>query len=152
MIVFDLKCDALGHVFEAWFASSGAFDEQKEMNLLVCPICGDRNIRKAAMAASVPRKGNARPDALISTAANLEDDGQAKALMAALAAAQGKMLESSEWVGRKFDSQARAMDSGEIEKSTIHGEVTGEEARALIEDGIAVTPLPFPVIPPEKRN
>lgn len=152
MIVFDLKCAAWGHVFEAWFANSEAYYAQQQKHMLVCPVCGDNNVRKAAMAAAVPRKGNASPDALISTAANIESDGQAKALMAALAAAQGKMLESSQWVGRSFDSKARAMDSGEVEKSPIHGEVTGEEARALIEDGIAVTPLPFPVIPPEKRN
>ena len=31
MIVFDLKCDAGGHVFEAWFADSKAFEEQMAM-------------------------------------------------------------------------------------------------------------------------
>ena len=151
MIVFDLKCDAGGHVFEAWFAGSEAFEEQKTKGLLVCPVCGDLNIRKAAMAAAVPRKGNSGADNTVAAAANI-DDGQAKALLSALAAAQEKLLQDSQWVGRQFDSQVRAMDAGEIEKSTIHGEVTPEEAKALHEDGIAVSPLPFPVIPPEKRN
>jgi hypothetical protein len=32
----------------------------------------------------------------------------------------------------------------------IHGEAAPEEARALIEDGIAIMPLPF--IPPDKTN
>jgi hypothetical protein len=44
------------------------------------------------------------------------------------------------------------MDAGDAETSTIHGEVTKDEAISLIEDGIAVMPLPFPIIPPEKRN
>jgi len=151
MIVFDLKCDAGGHVFEAWFADSKAFEEQKIKGLLTCPVCGDLDIRKAAMAAAVPRKGNAGADNTVAAAANI-DDGQAKALLSALAATQEKLLQDSQWVGRQFDSQARAMDAGEIEKTTIHGEVTREEAKALLEDGIAVSPLPFPVIPPEKRN
>jgi hypothetical protein len=62
------------------------------------------------------------------------------------------MLSKSEWVGRDFDSKARAMDAGEIDKATIHGEVSKDEAKALIEDGIGVMPLPFPVVPPSKRN
>ena len=60
MIVFDLKCESLGHVFEAWFSSSDAFEDQKERGLLNCPVCGDASIRKAAMAAGVPKKGQCR--------------------------------------------------------------------------------------------
>jgi hypothetical protein len=72
--------------------------------------------------------------------------------MESMAKAQTKALEKSKWVGKDFDRQARAMDAGDAETSTIHGEVTKDEAISLIEDGIAVMPLPFPVIPPEKRN
>lgn len=151
MIVFDLKCEAQGHVFEAWFASSDSFDDQKSRGLLTCPICGDSNIQKAAMAAAVPRKGNSKSEPSVSLATN-NDDGNAKAILSALAAAQAKMLEGSQWVGRNFDSQARAMDAGEIDRATIHGEVTSAEAKALIDDGIAVTPLLLPIVSPEKRN
>lgn len=150
MIVFDLKCDTAGHVFEAWFASSEMFEDQQGRGLLSCPVCGDPRVSKAVMAVGVPKKGNTMP--VEQAAAAHASDGEAKALLAAMAAAQQKLLEGSQWVGRKFDSQARAMDAGEIERSTIHGEVTAKEARALIDDGVAVTPLPFPVIPPEKRN
>ena len=151
MIVFDLKCDSAGHVFEAWFSSSEAFVDQQAQGLLVCPVCGDRKVMKAVMAAGVPRKGNATTDSRLAATTG-HDHLAAKELLAAMAKAQSKLLEGSHWVGRKFDDQARAMDAGEIEKSTIHGEVTEKEARALIEDGVAVMPLPFPVIPPEKRN
>ena len=38
MISFDLKC-GLGHVFEAWFKSSGAYEEQRNSGLIGCPLC-----------------------------------------------------------------------------------------------------------------
>lgn len=151
MIVFDLKCQTAGHVFEAWFSSSDAYEDQRGRGLLCCPICGDQEIGKAAMAASVPVKGNTRSADKTRSLAK-PGDQEAKALLAVMASAQQKLLGESSWVGRQFDSQARAMDSGEIEKSTIHGEVTADEAKSLVEDGIAVMPLPFPVIPPEKCN
>ena len=151
MIVLDLKCGAHGHVFEAWFASSESYEDQKARELLVCPICGNTDIQKAVMAAAVPRKGNSKREEALPISSH-GDDQKAKALLAALAEAQAKMLEGSQWVGRNFDRQARAMDAGEIERATIHGEVTAEQAKALIEDGIAVTPLPLPVVSPEKRN
>ena len=151
MIVFDLKCGAHGHIFEAWFANSDSFDDQKSRGLLSCPICGDSNVGKAAMAAAVPKKGNSVSEKSVSLATN-GDVSQAKDILSALAQAQAKLLEGSRWVGRNFDSQARAMDAGDVERATIHGEVTAAEAKALIEDGIAVTPLPLPIVPPEKRN
>ncbi len=151
MIVFDLKCDSAGHVFEAWFSSSEAFADQQERGLLTCPICGDRKVGKAVMAVGVPKKGNASNDNRLAATTG-HTHRETKELLAAMAVAQAKLLEGSQWVGRKFDDQARAMDAGEMEKSTIHGEVTAMEAVALREDGVAVMPLPFPIIPPEKRN
>ena len=151
MIVFDLRCEATGHVFEAWFSSSGAFADQQEKGLLMCPVCGDRQVAKVITAVGVPKKGNASTAHRLAAATG-HADLEFKELLAAIAKAQAKLLEGSQWVGRKFDDQARAMDAGEIEKSTIHGEVTVTEAHALLEDGVAVMPLPFPVIPPEKRN
>ncbi|WP_219893203.1 DUF1178 family protein [Aquisediminimonas profunda] len=151
MIVFDLKCGAHGHVFEAWFANSDSFEDQKSRGLLSCPICGASDIQKAVMAAAIPKKGNSLAERSVSLA-TISEENQAKEILTALAKAQAKLLEGSQWVGRNFDSQARAMDAGEVERSTIHGEVTAAEAKALIEDGIAVTPLPLPVVPPEKRN
>ena len=49
MIVFDLRCGG-GHVFEAWFASSAAFDDQRERRLVACPVCGADEVEKAVMA------------------------------------------------------------------------------------------------------
>jgi hypothetical protein len=146
MIVFDLKCGGGGHVFEAWFADSAAYEDQRARRLIACPLCDDSDVAKAVMAPRIPTKGNrASEQPLLS-------DREKKALIGKLADVQSKMLESSEWVGRDFDAKARAMDAGEEPRATIHGEVSRDEAKALIEDGIGVTPLLLPVVPPDKRN
>jgi hypothetical protein len=44
------------------------------------------------------------------------------------------------------------MHYGEREGETIHGQATAEEALALVEEGIPIAPLPFPVAPPDKVN
>jgi hypothetical protein len=131
-------------VFEAWFASSAAYDAQRAAGLLACPLCGDGTIDKAVMAPNVAAKGN--------QAAPPPGPAAMKAALAALAQAQAKALESSTWVGPAFANQARAMHDGEIDHAPIHGQTSAEEARALIDDGMPVAPLPFPVVPPNARN
>lgn len=140
MIVFDLKCGA-GHVFEAWFASGAAYEDQRARQLVACPLCNDTAVDKAAMAPAVPAKGNAGPPPAV-----------VKAFMSKLAAQQAKALENSTWVGSKFPEKARAMHAGEEAHAVIHGQATIAEAKALVDDGIPVAPLPLPVVPPEAKN
>jgi hypothetical protein len=153
MIVFDLKCSD-GHVFEAWFNSSSAFENQQQKGLVACPMCGDTEISKAVMAPNVAVKSNQRAATTQVPIAKAPELGPAevKALLAKMAKVQSDMLAESKWVGRDFDRTARAMDAGEIDQTKIHGEVSPNEAEALVEDGIAVMPLPFRVTPPNKRN
>lgn len=140
MIVFDLRCPA-GHVFEAWFASSVAFVDQRDRHLVACPMCGDTQIDKAVMAPNIAAKGNR------STAPEA-----AKAMLASLAAAQAKVLDTSRWVGRRFAEEARAIHAGDRPDGTIHGQATAAEVTALADEGIKVAPLPLPVTPPETLN
>ena len=151
MIVFDLRC-ARAHVFEAWFASTAAYEEQRERHLLSCPLCGDAEIGKAAMAPNVGAKGNTR--AVVP--AKVEDapptPTAVKAALNTLARAQAEMLARSEWVGRSFATRARAMHDGIEPAAPIHGETTLSEAKALVEEGVAIAPLPLPVVPPEVLN
>jgi len=143
MIVFDLKCGG-GHVFEAWFGSSAAYKEQRAQGLVQCPVCGDGEVAKAVMAPNVGAKGN-------QASAPIAPEAM-KAAMAALAAAQAKALEGSTWVGAAFADKARAMHLGEEAHAPIHGQTTPQEARALVEEGVPVAPLPLPVVPPEACN
>ena len=145
MIVFDLRCGQ-GHVFEAWFASSASYEEQRAGGLIACPICGDGTIGKAVMAPNVPAKGNRSP------AAPPPDAAAIKTALDTLAKAQRAALAQSRWVGRSFASEARAMHNGEADPAPIHGQASLAEARALVEDGVPVAPLPFPVVPPDERN
>lgn len=160
MIVFDLKC-ASGHVFEAWFANSSAYERQRADGLIACPLCGISAVDKAVMAPNVAAKSNQRrpsapssndPPAATSVATAEPSADEVKQVLSALAKAQAALLEKSQWVGRDFAQKARAMEAGEVEAALIHGQTTPAEAQALIEDGIGVVPLPFPVVPPEKQN
>jgi hypothetical protein len=141
VIVFDLKC-AGGHVFEAWFASGAAFDDQVGEGRVHCPVCNDADVVKAVMAPNVAAKGNRQA----------AGEAQAKAAMRGLAAAQAKLLQGSQWVGTAFPERARAMHAGEETHASIHGQATLAEAKALIDEGVAVAPLPLPVVPPEAIN
>ncbi|WP_343527205.1 DUF1178 family protein [Sphingomonas sp.] len=143
MIVFDLRCGQ-GHVFEAWFGSSGAYAEQREQGRIECPMCGDRAIDKAVMAPQVAAKGNTKADAPTPAAI--------KAALTQLANQQAKMLEKSTWVGTAFADRARAMHEGEAPVTQIHGQASLAEAKALVEEGVPVAPLPFPVVPPKVVN
>lgn len=146
MIVFDLKCGN-SHVFEAWFGSSADYADQRERALIACPICGDAGIDKAVMAPNVAAKGNRRGEV-----AATSQKPDPKLVMAALAQAQAKLLEGSNYVGLAFADKARAMHLGDEPHAPIHGQASVAEAKALIEDGVTVAPLPLPVVPPEQRN
>jgi hypothetical protein len=135
VIVFDLQCGAR-HRFEAWFASSQAFEEQREARHVVCPYCGSTEVSKAVMAPRISSKGER----------GLSD------ILPKLAALQAEMLKGSKWVGGEFATKARAMADGNAEKATIHGTATRAETLALHEDGIGVMPLITPVVPPEQLN
>lgn len=143
MIVFDLRCGG-GHVFEAWFASSAAWEDQRAAGQVSCPLCGDTGVAKAVMAPAVPAKGNRRADP--------PPPAAIKAFIAKVAAEQAKALENSTWVGNTFPARARAMHAGEETAAVIHGQATIAEAKALADEGVPVAPLPLPVVPPEEKN
>jgi hypothetical protein len=147
MIVFDLRC-ASGHVFEAWFGSSDAFEDQRTRGLLSCPICGASDIGKAVMAPNIATKGNVQAPATTEALS----PAVMKAAMQALAQAQRKALEKSEWVGSGFADRARAMHVGEVDPAPIHGQATVGEAKELADEGVPIAPLPFPIVPPDAVN
>ena len=130
MIVFDLRCDG-GHRFEAWFGSSAAYEAQRADGLVHCPICGTGAVEKAVMAPNIAVKRESAPPA--------QDRGAA-------------MLAKSEWVGDAFPDRARAMHLGDESAAPIHGRASVAETRELLAEGVAVLPLPLPVVPPDALN
>ena len=154
MIVYDLACEE-GHRFEGWFGSSADYDDQRARGLLMCPSCGSAQVAKAPMAPAVPAKGNQRQEVLPPESrpmANTPMPPEVQKALAALAKAQAEALKNSTWVGDKFAEETRKMHYGERDEAPIHGQASLAEAKALIEEGVPVAPLPFPVAPPEKLN
>ncbi|WP_296716465.1 DUF1178 family protein [Erythrobacter sp.] len=157
MIVFDLAC-ADGHRFEGWFGSSADFADQQARGLVACPHCGSAEVSKAPMAPAVPAKGNSRPErapaeqAPSQQLANVPMSPEVKKALGALAKAQADALKNSTWVGDKFADETRKMHYGERDEAPIHGQASLAEAKALIDEGVPVAPLPFPVAAPEKLN
>ncbi|MEP5938940.1 MAG: DUF1178 family protein [Erythrobacter sp.] len=158
MIVYDLSCDD-GHQFEGWFGSSGDFADQKERGLLSCPQCGSAMVEKAVMAPAVSAKGNTRPEASPNQAPQMPQPvsnepmpAEVQKALNALAKAQEKALKQSTWVGDKFAEKSREMHYGESDEKPIHGQASAEEAKDLIDEGIAVAPLPFPIASPDELN
>ena len=157
MIVFDLACGAGGHRFEGWFGSSADFAEQCARGLVACPVCGSRAVAKAVMAPNLVRKGNQVVSGKAALPVNADDAPVAGGELssearAALAALQAEALKRSRWVGPRVADTSRAMHYGEQDAAPIHGQASADEARALIEEGITVMPLLFPLAPPDDLN
>ncbi len=150
MIVFDLECRIGGHRFEGWFGSSDDFAMQQERGLVSCPHCGEGDVIKAPMAPAVPRKGNQQIAKAPMQGGKLPPE--AVQMMKAMAAMQAEALKDSRYVGDTFAEQSRAMHYGERDAETIHGQATMREAKELLDEGIAVAPLPFPVAPPPEET
>ncbi len=91
----------------------------------------------------------------VEASGGVTDDARAAALrrlMSEAASLQAEMLKASTWVGPEFADKARAMHYGETDTQAIHGEVDVREAKALIEEGVTVAPLLFPIVSPKQQN
>jgi hypothetical protein len=148
MIKYALACEQ-AHEFESWFPTSDAFEAQRKRGLVTCPFCDSAKVEKQIMAPSLTRGEKAvapAPPEPQPVAALSEKDRELRAMVRAL---REHVMASAENVGRGFAEEARRMHYGETEQRSIYGEANGEEARALLEEGIEVMPLP---IVPDDRN
>jgi len=157
MIRYALRCDR-DHDFESWFQSSSAYDSQLKRKLVSCPACGSTKVEKAIMAPRiVGRKGreSAAPGPIepadILPPANSTPLmlAQERELRAKLKELRDHIVKNADNVGDSFPNEARKMHYGEIEHRPIYGEASPDEARALIDEGVEVSPLP---VLPEDRN
>ena len=150
MKVLNLQCQHQ-HPFEGWFASEDDYQSQRVSNLVECPVCGDNTILKVP---SAPRLNllTSRIDASTSkeTAQTVatETPDLPVAVPAEAQVAWLKMVQhviaNTEDVGQSFAEEARKMHYGETEERSIRGQVSAEEGRSLLEEGIPVLPLPMP--------
>jgi hypothetical protein len=138
MIRYDLRCEK-DHRFDGWFASAAGFDSLRAAQLVSCVVCGSTQVEKMLMAPALAHG----PDKTGLTAPRNTAEQ-------ALAALRDKVETESEYVGLNFATEARAIHAGNAPERSIYGEARFEEAKALIEDGVPVAPLPF--TPTRKAN
>ena len=63
-----------------------------------------------------------------------------------------QVIENTEDVGPRFAEEARKIHYNETAQRSIRGVATGEEARALADEGIEVAQLPFRVTEKNQLN
>ncbi|MBJ2155374.1 DUF1178 family protein [Variovorax sp. IB41] len=142
MKVLDFRCTH-GHGFEGWFASNEAFETQLASGLVECPVCGDTAIVKLL---SAPRLnlGNAKAPAAEAAPAAPSQVSAPLSPEARWMRAMREVIAKTEDVGERFAEEARKMHYGEAEERGIRGQATPEQTEALLDEGIAVMPLPMP--------
>ena len=136
MIVFELICGDR-HRFEGWFASANDFEHQKSRGLLSCPACGDSSVHKL-LTAKIGRTESAAPET------SAQPPARPTKLPRKLQELIDAILINTEDVGKEFPAEARRIHRREAQARSIRGIATGDETRDLLEEGIAVLPLPIP--------
>lgn len=154
MINYTLKCEH-NHTFDSWFQSAQAFDKLLAAGMVTCAVCGALGVEKAIMAPRV-RTARTTERTMERTAANTSANpaapspkpagpltAPASAAEQALAEMRRMVEKHSENVGDNFATEARKMHEGETPERSIYGRAKPDEAKALIDEGIPVTPLPW---------
>ena len=164
MIRYALVCEA-GHGFDSWFQNSAAFDNQAKRALVACPHCGSAKVEKAIMAPRLGRAESLEPRPPVpdpATAPPLQPapmpppappPKSPNATVALMSPAEREfrhklkelrdhVTKNANYVGSRFSEEARKMHYGEIERRSIYGEASPDEAKELNEEGIEFHPLP----------
>jgi|SRR5579875_631779 hypothetical protein len=153
MIKFALRC-AHGHEFESWFQSGEAFETQSKSGRILCPLCQAKDVTKAIMSPAIASRSGTeetKPVAQGQVPSNSQAPSNSNVALldprdiearAMLNAFRRYILKETEDVGTRFAEEARKIHDGLVQERPIHGQANVEEARALIEEGIAVLPIP----------
>lgn len=139
MILYRLICDE-GHEFESWFKDSAAYDAQSASGAVTCPFCHSAKVSKAVMAPNILRGDRLSQNSGRNEVALLDE--QHAALRAMIRELREKIVAATEDVGDEFPDEARRIQDGEFEARAIRGRASFEEAKALLEEGIEILPIP----------
>ncbi|MBL8903800.1 MAG: DUF1178 family protein, partial [Rhizobiales bacterium] len=127
--------------FDGWFRDSAAFDKQVKRHLISCTHCGSDAVSKQLMAPGIPVRSNRKAEASQTMVAGTVDPRTQK-LMQMMREMRKSVEANAEYVGDRFADEARKIHYAESEKRGIYGEAKPEDAKALIDEGIEVHPLP----------
>ncbi len=138
MIKYALGC-AEGHEFESWFPDSAAYERQRKRGLVACPECGSVEVEKAIMAPAVV--GGER--VAVGTQGQVLIDDKRRHAREMIARLRHEIEANSDDVGAKFPEVARAIHQGDEPERAIRGRASLAEAKALLEEGVGVMPMPM---------
>jgi hypothetical protein len=133
VIIYDLKCEN-AHKFEGWFQDRKAFEEQKDLKLISCPICGSLDAEVA-------------PSSLTVVSRNSKVEKTRTGEISPLKALQilSEFIDKNfEDVGASFAEVATRIHHGEETERNIKGTTTRDEEDSLREEGIHFIKIPAP--------
>ena len=147
MKVLDLQCEHQ-HECEGWFGSEDDFQSQLSRRLVECPVCTSHQVVKRLSAPrlnlSGAREGMPTADVEPATETVISEATNPSQIQAAWMQMVRHVLAHTVDVGDKFAEEARKIHYGETQERQIRGQVSAQETRELLEEGIAVLPLPIP--------
>ena len=155
MIKYKLKCKSAycseQKDFDGWFQNIEAFEKQKGLNLINCPICGSDNVVKSLTTPSLKftksdnsiqkkETNDVKQEKLNQNILKNENLNNITTLLRTL---KKEIQQNSTFVGKDFFNQARSMKQGNIKEKPIHGHGTSEEIEQLKDEGINVINVPW---------
>ena len=155
MIKYKLKCKSSycseQNDFDGWFQNIEAFEKQKNLNLINCPICGSDNVVKSLTAPSLKitkshnsiQKKETKDLEQDKLNQNILRSENLKNITTLLRTLKKEIQKNSTFVGKDFVNQARSMKQGKIKEKPIHGHGTNKEIEELKDEGINVINVPW---------
>ena len=125
MIKYTLKCSDCQESYEAWFKSSNDYDDQKEKNLVTCPMCNSLRVDKALMSPQIQTSE-------FKTSVKEE-----------LLRIKKHVEKNFEYIEDGFADEAIAIIEGEKEPRDIYGKITKEDEEKMEEAGVPYVKVPW---------
>lgn len=118
---------------------------------VACPLCADTQVVKLPTAPRLnltraPGPKAAAADELPSSPSGSVASLPASSLHAAWLQLARQLMAQTEDVGDRFPEEARRIHHGDAQVRGIRGQATPEQTEELLEEGIAVLPLPLPEV------
>ena len=148
MVIYDLICEH-AHVFEGWFKDSDDYQQQKDQQLLSCPVC---NTLVVDIKVSAPKVSTSKNSSVLSNQGEFSDEQkrQYREFQQALTKVHDYIETNYQDVGSQFAQEAISIQKGESEQRNIRGTATAKEVKELHAKGVPAMPLP--TRPPKKLN
>ena len=155
MIKYKFKCESTfcseQNEFDGWFKNIEAYENQKLLGLINCPICGNDNIIKLLATPNVRiSKSQVSKNIEVQNDSDVCNSEKSylgneniKNITTMLRTIKKEIQKNSTYVGDKFVSQARSMKEGQIKERPIHGHGSNEEIQELRDEGIEVVNIPW---------